>query len=49
VENIYLKGDLLAEVFIHGESTETFVLAIVVPHRKALEGLAASKGIEGAY
>jgi long-subunit acyl-CoA synthetase (AMP-forming) len=25
------------------------VLAIVVPHRRALEGLAAKKGIEGDY
>jgi len=49
VENTYLKGNLLAEIFIHGESTETFVIAIVVPHHKALEQLAASKGIEADF
>ena len=49
VENVYLKGNLLAEIFIHGESTQTFVIAIVVPHRKPLQELAASKGIEGDF
>jgi len=39
----------LAEVFIHGESTETFAIAIVVPDRKELEKLAQSKGIEGEF
>ena len=48
VENCYLKGDRLAEVFIHGESTETFVIAIAVPHHKALKELAESKGIQGS-
>ena len=37
VENTYMKGDKLAEIFIHGDSTETFVIAIAVPHRKAVE------------
>jgi len=49
VENIYLKYPLLAELFIHGDSTETFIIGIAVPHRKALEELAHSKGIEGAF
>ena len=49
VENIYMKGHLLAEIFLHGESTETFVIVIVVPHRKAFEELAASKGVEGDF
>lgn len=31
-----MKGDLLAEIFIHGESTETFAIAIAVPHSKKL-------------
>jgi long-chain acyl-CoA synthetase len=37
VENTYMKGDKLAEIFIHGDSTETFVIAIAVPNRKAVE------------
>ena len=47
VENCYLKGDKLAEIFIHGEGTESFVIAIGVPHHKALLQLAESKGIKG--
>lgn len=45
VENIYLKCSKLAEIFIHGESTESFVIAIVVPHRKAVLELAETKKI----
>lgn len=37
VENIYLKAAFMAEVFIHGDSTETFAIAIIVPHRRQLE------------
>lgn len=35
----------MAEIFVHGDSTETFAIAIIVPHRKQLEELASSKGI----
>ncbi len=44
-----MKCPLLAQIFIHGESTESFAIAIAVPHKKALEELAASKGIEGSF
>lgn len=36
VENTYMKGDKLAEIFIHGESTECFVIAIGQPTKKAV-------------
>ena len=49
VENTYLKGDKLAEIFIHGESTECFVIAIAVPNRKAVEEIATLKNIDGAF
>ena len=49
VEGIYMKGDLLAEIFIHGDSTETFALAIAVPHQKKLLEFAEQKGIEGNF
>lgn len=44
-----MKASFMAEVFVHGESTETFAIAIIVPHKKQLEELAASKGIEGSF
>ena len=45
VENLYMKCPLFAEIFIHGESTESFAIAIGVPHQKALIEFASSKGI----
>lgn len=48
VENVYMKGTYLAEIFLHGESTETFCICMGVPNKKALQELAASKGIEGS-
>lgn len=49
VEGVYSKGDLLSEIFLHGESTETFALAIVVPSKQKFMELAESKGIQGSY
>jgi long-chain acyl-CoA synthetase len=49
VENTYLKGDQLQEIYIHGDSTETFVVAIAVPHRKFVEEFAAQHHVEGTY
>jgi len=31
-----MKGDKLAEIFVHGESTECFVIAIAQPTKKAV-------------
>jgi hypothetical protein len=44
-----MKGDKLAEIFIHGDSTETFVVAISVPQKKHVEELASSLKVEGSY
>ena len=44
-----MKCSRLAEIFVHGESTESFVIAIAVPHKKAIMELAESRKIEGAY
>lgn len=49
VENTLMKGDKLAEIFIHGESTECFVIAIAVPHKKFVEEFAQKRGVEGSY
>jgi long-chain acyl-CoA synthetase len=49
VENTYMKGDKLAEIFVHGESTESFVIAIAVPHRKVIEAIAVTLEIEGTF
>lgn len=49
VEGVYMKGDLLAEVFLHGESTETFCIAVVTPNKAKFLELAETKGIQGSY
>jgi long-chain acyl-CoA synthetase len=49
VENTYMKGDKLAEIFIHGESTECFVIAIAVPHKRFVEEFAEKRGVAGSY
>jgi len=49
VENTYMKGDKLVEIFVHGESTETFVIAIAVPHKKAVHEFAELRKIEGQH
>jgi long-chain acyl-CoA synthetase len=49
VENIYLGCSLVSEVFVHGESTHNFAIAIVTGNRDGLLHLAESKGIKGSY
>ena len=49
VENTYLKGDKLAEIYIHGQPTECFVIAIAVPHRKSVQEIADKKKLEGTF
>lgn len=44
-----MKGDKLAEIFIHGQSTECFVIAIAVPHKKYVQEFAHKRGITAAY
>ena len=49
VENTYMKCDILAEIFIHGESTQTFAIGFITPHKFKIEERAKEKGIEGSY
>lgn len=36
-------------MYLHGESTEAFTVAIIVPERRAVEELANKLGIKGAF
>jgi long-chain acyl-CoA synthetase len=49
VENTYMKGDKLAEIYIHGESTECFVIAVAVPHHRAVKEIAEKKKLDGTF
>ncbi|KAF1485765.1 Long-chain-fatty-acid--CoA ligase 1, partial [Eudyptula minor novaehollandiae] len=49
IENVYLRCEALAQVFVHGESLEAFLVAIVVPDPETLRNWAKKKGFEGSY
>ncbi|NXE23189.1 ACSL1 ligase, partial [Ardeotis kori] len=49
IENVYLRCEALSQVFVHGESLQAFLVAIVVPDPETLCNWAKKKGFEGSY
>ncbi|NXL61472.1 ACSL1 ligase, partial [Chordeiles acutipennis] len=49
IENVYLRCEALAQVFVHGESLQAFLVAVVVPDPETLRNWAKKKGFEGSY
>ncbi|NWQ74434.1 ACSL1 ligase, partial [Columbina picui] len=49
IENVYLRCEALAQVFVHGESLQAFLVAVVVPDQDILHSWAKRKGFEGSY
>ncbi|XP_009079322.1 PREDICTED: long-chain-fatty-acid--CoA ligase 1 isoform X3 [Acanthisitta chloris] len=49
IENVYLRCEALAQVFVHGESLQAFLVAIVVPDPDTLQNWAKKKGFGGSY
>ncbi|XP_037687031.1 long-chain-fatty-acid--CoA ligase 1 isoform X3 [Choloepus didactylus] len=49
IENIYLRSEPVAQVFVHGESLQAFLIAIVVPDVEALGHWAQKRGFEGSF
>ncbi|KFQ71130.1 Long-chain-fatty-acid--CoA ligase 1 [Phaethon lepturus] len=49
IENVYLRCEALAQVFVHGESLQAFLVAVVVPDPETLCSWAKKKGFEGSY
>uniref|UniRef100_A0A803YF07 Long-chain-fatty-acid--CoA ligase n=1 Tax=Meleagris gallopavo TaxID=9103 RepID=A0A803YF07_MELGA len=49
IENVYLRSEALAQVFVHGESLQAFLIAVVVPDPETLCKWAKKKGFEGSY
>ncbi|NXK54924.1 ACSL1 ligase, partial [Chauna torquata] len=49
IENVYLRSEALAQVFVHGESLQAFLIAVVVPDPETLRKWAKKKGVEGSY
>ncbi|XP_069049210.1 long-chain-fatty-acid--CoA ligase 1a isoform X2 [Lepisosteus oculatus] len=49
VENIYNRSEPVAQVFVHGDSLQACLVAIVVPDPDVLPSWARKRGVEGSY
>ncbi|XP_072806568.1 long-chain-fatty-acid--CoA ligase 1 isoform X5 [Vicugna pacos] len=49
IENIYLRSEPVAQVFVHGESLQAFLIAIVVPDAETVGPWARKRGFEGSF
>ncbi|XP_023076752.1 long-chain-fatty-acid--CoA ligase 1 isoform X3 [Piliocolobus tephrosceles] len=49
IENIYLRSEAIAQVFVHGESLQAFLIAIVVPDVETLRSWAQKRGFDGSF
>ncbi|KAL4843193.1 hypothetical protein H8958_006462 [Nasalis larvatus] len=49
IENIYIRSEAIAQVFVHGESLQAFLIAIVVPDVETLRSWAQKRGFDGSF
>ncbi|KAF6083631.1 acyl-CoA synthetase long chain family member 1 [Phyllostomus discolor] len=49
IENVYQRSEPVAQVFVHGESLQSFLIAIVVPDIETLGRWAGKRGLEGSF
>lgn len=49
IENIYIRSDPVAQVFVHGDSLQACLVGVVVPDPDFLPGWAKKRGIEGSF
>uniref|UniRef100_A0A671FDZ0 Long-chain-fatty-acid--CoA ligase n=1 Tax=Rhinolophus ferrumequinum TaxID=59479 RepID=A0A671FDZ0_RHIFE len=49
IENVYQRSEPVAQVFVHGESLQAFLIAIVVPDVETLSHWARKRGFEGSF
>ncbi|GAB1598183.1 long-chain-fatty-acid--CoA ligase 5-like isoform X1 [Argonauta hians] len=49
IENIYLLSPLIAQIFVTGDSLQSFTVAIIVPDEENILELAKSKGIKEPF
>ncbi|XP_064333631.1 long-chain-fatty-acid--CoA ligase 1 isoform X3 [Camelus dromedarius] len=49
IENIYLRSEPVAQVFVHGESLQAFLIAIVVPDAETVGPWARKRGFQGSF
>ncbi|GCC26966.1 hypothetical protein chiPu_0005386 [Chiloscyllium punctatum] len=49
IENIYVRSEPVAQVFVHGDSLQAFLVGIVVPDPEVLPAWAQRKNITGTF
>uniref|UniRef100_A0A672PAB8 Arachidonate--CoA ligase n=1 Tax=Sinocyclocheilus grahami TaxID=75366 RepID=A0A672PAB8_SINGR len=49
IENIYIRSEAVVQAFVHGDSLQACLVAIIVPDPDFLPGWAKKRGIEGSY
>ncbi|XP_058854298.1 long-chain-fatty-acid--CoA ligase 1-like isoform X1 [Acipenser ruthenus] len=49
IENIYIRSDPVAQVFVHGDSLQACLVAITVPDPEVLPSWAKKRGHEGSF
>ncbi|XP_045140901.1 long-chain-fatty-acid--CoA ligase 6 isoform X3 [Echinops telfairi] len=49
IENIYIRSEPVAQIYVHGDSLKAFLVGIVVPDPEIMPAWAQKKGFEGTY
>uniref|UniRef100_A0A8C7BMS6 Long-chain-fatty-acid--CoA ligase n=1 Tax=Neovison vison TaxID=452646 RepID=A0A8C7BMS6_NEOVI len=49
IENIYIRSEPVAQIYVHGDSLKAFLVGIVVPDPEVMPCWAQKRGIEGSY
>ncbi|KAF5913468.1 hypothetical protein HPG69_017086 [Diceros bicornis minor] len=49
IENIYIRSEPVAQIYVHGDSLKAFLVGIVVPDPEVMPFWAQKRGIEGTY
>ncbi|POI31072.1 hypothetical protein CIB84_005177, partial [Bambusicola thoracicus] len=49
IENIYIRSDPVAQIYVHGDSLQAFLVGIVVPDAEVMPGWAKKRGFDGTY
>ncbi|NWH66363.1 ACSL6 ligase, partial [Geococcyx californianus] len=49
IENIYIRSDPVAQIYVHGDSLQAFLVGIVVPDSEVMPGWAKKRGFDGTF
>ncbi|XP_070802385.1 long-chain-fatty-acid--CoA ligase 5 [Pituophis catenifer annectens] len=49
IENVYIRSSSVAQVFVHGDSLQSFLVGIVVPDEETLPAFAENLGVKGSF